>query len=338
MKFIKLMVITLFLVTCTQADEHDIEVASDYADSINGIRLVYNGTPLLDDVTQITVKEIYEIKYKVRNNGNATEKTNITVYFEDIILNKRSRTINPRESIYLTEKLDTSNITSGYYRIKVEASAVNDSKPENNIKIREIRLITENETSTPTVNTTTSTTSTTESTETTTPTTTTTSTKTTSSTTSTIEPATTTTSMAPKTTTSTTTTTKKTSTTKTTTISKTEEQAEEYTETYYKPTTSTTAPKTTSTIVTLATTTTTTNPATIMKPTTSTTETTLKNSTIMYSTKKSASTTSIVRKIEATGRVIDTKFSNLDAFSALAVVSAVGLFMIFLKKRQRMSS
>jgi hypothetical protein len=134
----------LFLATAAAAQVHDIEVVADYSESVGGIRLVYNGTAIMDDFANLTVGRTYEIRYKVRNNGDYSEKANITVLALNLTrtweINHRSRTVGAGKSIYLSENWNTTYLWAGNYSILVRANISADSNSSNDFGMRKVIL------------------------------------------------------------------------------------------------------------------------------------------------------------------------------------------------------
>jgi hypothetical protein len=87
---------------------HDIEVA--YANSSENV--VYQG-------------EIVILTVGVRNNGNFTESTNASVYYDDVLIEKRSvQELLPQTEQIIVFEWDTTNVPIGSYQIIARADSV----------------------------------------------------------------------------------------------------------------------------------------------------------------------------------------------------------------------
>jgi hypothetical protein len=143
-RIIGVAVLLLFLVAVAAAQVHDIEVAADYSESVYGIRLSYNGTAIMDDFANLTSGRTYEIRYKIRNNGDYSEKANITVFVLNLTqrwdINHRSRTVGAGKSIYLSEDWDTKGMPAGAYWVMVQARVSGDANSSNDNRTRNVTL------------------------------------------------------------------------------------------------------------------------------------------------------------------------------------------------------
>jgi len=150
-----IIVVSVFLVCffspSVYADVHDVEVALDYRDAVNGIKIVDNDTGyVLNDssnIANLIVDNIYKLSYKIKNIGDTNESVNISLLIVrntsgDIVFNKsRKRTVNVNDSEIVYEYWNTSNLTEGLYNITINATIVNDSNLSNNFRSRLVRLI-----------------------------------------------------------------------------------------------------------------------------------------------------------------------------------------------------
>ncbi|HHH79394.1 MAG TPA: PKD domain-containing protein, partial [Thermoplasmatales archaeon] len=128
------------------SSHHDVYIKKDYTGSYNtGIRIDNETTQGIPPDKNLTIGEVYIIKYKVVNNGtNGREKTNITVTVSN-------HTGWSKEIANYTKNINkyhlgavswnTTDLSPGRYNITINASIPNDVHPWDNERTREVSII-----------------------------------------------------------------------------------------------------------------------------------------------------------------------------------------------------
>jgi hypothetical protein len=109
------------------AGKHDINVSTDYAGAIDGIKITRDGTDIVGADDNLSIGETYKVRYKLVNEGDFNESvsvkvsvTNATGWNETIETHTYS--VNIGDSKTYSDSWDTSGLTEGTYTLKVNAS------------------------------------------------------------------------------------------------------------------------------------------------------------------------------------------------------------------------
>ncbi len=124
---------------------HDVGIDNNYTNTVNGIRISYNGTAILDDPANLTQGLTYELKARVNNYGTQPETVNMTYYLVNsthkIVLYTTQSVINV--FTYPTYDWDTTGYELGTYNITLNATIIGfvDENPSDNERNRTINII-----------------------------------------------------------------------------------------------------------------------------------------------------------------------------------------------------
>ena len=119
---------------------HDINITTDYAGAVNGIRIEDATGRTISADENLTIGEMYYIKYKIVNDGNFNESVNIMVRVFNATWNQtivhHTWVIDAGTYKYGNDTWDTSGLASGVYIITVNASIPIDDDLTNNVRGR----------------------------------------------------------------------------------------------------------------------------------------------------------------------------------------------------------
>ena len=128
------------------SSHHDVYIKKDYTGSYNtGIRIDNQTTQGIPPDKNLTIGEVYIIKYKVVNNGTAgPETTHITVTISNYTgwskeIANYTKNINKYHLGAVS--WNTTDLSPGRYNITINASIPNDVHPWDNERTREVSII-----------------------------------------------------------------------------------------------------------------------------------------------------------------------------------------------------
>jgi len=122
---------------------HDVEIVSDYINSVNGIRIkdVETDEYLLDDVSYLECNKKYKIDFKTINVGGFVEDVSIFGRLRDFEWNSSKEGLEPEA--YTTAGSKTINITldSGITYLEIRSEIEDDVNVGNNIAVRTVEIV-----------------------------------------------------------------------------------------------------------------------------------------------------------------------------------------------------
>jgi len=122
---------------------HDVEIVSDYVNSVNGIRIkdVETDEYLLDDLIYLECNKKYKIDFKTINVGGFVEDVFIFGRLRDFEWNSSKEGLEPGK--YTTAGSKTINITmgSGITYLEVSSEIEGDVNAGNNIAVRTVEVV-----------------------------------------------------------------------------------------------------------------------------------------------------------------------------------------------------
>ncbi len=136
-----------FIVNTSAPIIHDVGIDMNYSNSINGIRISYNGTPIMTDPATLNLSRVYELRARVNNYGTQPETVNNTYY----LVNSTNRYVLYTEQLivvvftYPTYNWNVTGIAPGQYDILLNTTIIGftDRNLTDNERNRTINVIQE---------------------------------------------------------------------------------------------------------------------------------------------------------------------------------------------------
>jgi len=124
---------------------HDVGIDDSYSNSINGIRISYNGTPIMANPANLTQGQVYELRARVNNYGTQPETVNNTYY----LVNSTNRYVLYTEQVnvnvftYPTYNWNVTGYANGQYNITLNTTIVGfpDENLSDNDRNRTINIV-----------------------------------------------------------------------------------------------------------------------------------------------------------------------------------------------------
>ncbi|MCL6579391.1 MAG: hypothetical protein K6T73_08400 [Candidatus Bathyarchaeota archaeon] len=136
-----------FIVNVSGPIVHNVGIDNNYSSSINGIRISYNGTPIMTDPATLNLTKNYELRARVNNYGTQPELVNNTYY----LINATTRIMLYTEQVvvnaftYPTYNWNVTGIAPGIYNITLNTTIIGaiDEDVSDNERNRTINVINE---------------------------------------------------------------------------------------------------------------------------------------------------------------------------------------------------
>jgi len=124
---------------------HDVEISTDYTGAVNGVKITRDGTDVVGADENLTIGEIYKIRYKLVNIGDYNETVNVTVEignttWNDIIASDL-HSLDAGDTFYGEVEWNTTGLSPGMYTITINASIADDANWTNNERSRDVNLV-----------------------------------------------------------------------------------------------------------------------------------------------------------------------------------------------------